>query len=62
MAHVIDELKSTIASLKAELQREKAKNASCKRREKIEEMSSEVVDTNPYRSVFVINKYTDDIP
>lgn len=43
----IDELKQRIEELEAQLAAAKQKNVL--RREKIENMSSEVVDSNPYR-------------
>lgn len=43
-------LREKVESLKAELELEKSKNASLKiSRVKISQMSSEVVDSNPYR-------------
>ena len=46
------ELKKRIAELENELRLEKSKNESSSvHREKIKEMSSEVVDSNPYRSL-----------
>ena len=48
----MEELKKRIAELENELRLEKSKNESSSvHREKINEMSSEVVDSNPYRSL-----------
>uniref|UniRef100_A0A2P2HYA5 Ubiquitin-like modifier-activating enzyme 5 n=1 Tax=Hirondellea gigas TaxID=1518452 RepID=A0A2P2HYA5_9CRUS len=56
MAEELQELKNKIVELEFELQQEKAKNASCKPREKISEMSSEVVDTNPYSRLMALKR------
>jgi hypothetical protein len=47
----MEELKKRIAELEEELKVEKSKNATLQQnvRQKISEMSSEVVDSNPYR-------------
>ena len=45
----IEELQHQIQALKAELAAEKLRNSSQTARHKIEQMSSEVVDSNPYR-------------
>ena len=46
----MEDLKKRIAELENELKLEKSKNESSSvQREKIKEMSSEVVDSNPYR-------------
>ena len=47
MADEIEKLKSKIADLEKSLENERKKKGP--RREKINEMSSEVVDSNPYR-------------
>ena len=49
MADLIRSLEEKVERLEKLLANEKAKNASCKPREKIQEMSAEVVDSNPYR-------------
>lgn len=49
MAETMEVLKAKMRQLQLELEQEKAKNASFKGRTKIDVMSSEVVDSNPYR-------------
>ena len=44
----IEELQEQIKALKAELKTERSRNSGVMRH-KIEQMSSEVVDSNPYR-------------
>ena len=48
---IMEELKKRIAELEEELKVERSKNATLQQnvRQKISEMSSEVVDSNPYR-------------
>jgi ubiquitin-like modifier-activating enzyme 5 len=45
----MDELKNRILELEKQLENEKKINKSVNYRQKIDEMSSEVVDSNPYR-------------
>ncbi len=51
LLQIMEELKKRIAELEEELKVEKSKNATLQQnvRQKISEMSSEVVDSNPYR-------------
>ena len=51
----MEDLKKRIAELENELKLEKSKNESSSvMRPKIEQMSSEVVDSNPYRFIYFI--------
>jgi len=51
----MEDLKKRIAELENELKLEKSKNESSSvQREKIKEMSSEVVDSNPYRFPYLL--------
>ena len=45
----LSKLRQKVKELQKELEEEKAKNASIKTRSKIDHMSAEVVDSNPYR-------------
>ena len=45
----VEELKKRIEELENELAKEKQNNSNAMHRPKIAEMSSEVVDSNPYR-------------
>lgn len=48
----MEELKKRITELEEELRKEKSKNEMAAARPKISQMSSEVVDSNPYRYFF----------
>lgn len=45
----MEQLQARIKQLEEELKEEKSKNAQLPSRQKIEHMSPEVVDSNPYR-------------
>ncbi|KAA0201643.1 hypothetical protein HAZT_HAZT009613 [Hyalella azteca] len=56
MTESLENLREKIASLEKELQQEKERNDSFKKREKIAEMSSEVVDSNPYSRLMALKR------
>ena len=45
----VEELQARVAALEKELEETRAKSTASVQRQKIEQMSSEVVDSNPYR-------------
>ncbi|KAH8270477.1 hypothetical protein KR018_010583 [Drosophila ironensis] len=54
MSHAIDELQAIIAELKAELEEQKSSNRQA--RERIDRMSAEVVDSNPYSRLMALQR------
>ena len=53
----VEELKSRIQQLEAELEQERAGKAAGSGRQRIDQMSAEVVDSNPYRLVVALLYY-----
>ncbi|KAF2348419.1 THIF-type NAD/FAD binding fold [Trinorchestia longiramus] len=56
MTQALELLRQKIVELQNELQKEREKNATFKQREKIAEMSSEVVDSNPYSRLMALKR------
>lgn len=54
MSTAIDELQAIIAELKSELEEQKASTRNA--RERIERMSAEVVDSNPYSRLMALQR------
>lgn len=54
MSHAIDELQAIIAELKIELEEQKTSNRQA--RSRIDRMSAEVVDSNPYSRLMALQR------
>lgn len=54
MSHAIDELQAIIAELKVELEEQKTSNRQA--RSRIDRMSAEVVDSNPYSRLMALQR------
>lgn len=56
MSHAIDELQAIIAELKTELEEQKTSSRQAGHRDRIERMSAEVVDSNPYSRLMALQR------